>query len=107
MGKVSNKIFCQFATDLLSKILAAGKKAHCTAVVFDDYLNVSIKSVEPDRRSSRNQLLFKTIVSSAVIKQWTLFLSCIDNENALIAFVVSEWKKEKYRLINRGQMRFI
>ena len=34
-----------------------------------------------------------------MIKQWPLFLSCIDNKNALTAFVVSEWKKEKYRLL--------
>ena len=49
-------------------------------VVFDDYHNVSIKNVEHDRRSSGNQLLIKTIVSSAVIKQWPLFLSCNDDK---------------------------
>ena len=81
----------------MSKILAAGRKVNCTAVAFDDYLNVSIKSIEPDRQSSGNQLLLRTIFSSVAIKQWPLFLSCIDNENAVIAFVVSEWKKEKYR----------
>ena len=32
------------------------------------------------------------------MKQWPLFLSCNDNKDALIAFAVSEWKKEKYRL---------
>ena len=96
--KVSKKTFCQFAMYLLSKTLAAGKNTNCTAVVFDDYRNVSIKNVERDRRWSGNQLLFKTIISSAVIKKWPLFLSCIDN-NALTAFVVSEWKKEKYRLL--------
>ena len=97
-SKVSKKIFCQFATYLLSKTLAAGKKANCTAVVFDNYRNASIKNVERDRRSSGNQLLFKTIVSSAVRKQWPLFLSCNYNKDALIAFAASEWKKEKYRL---------
>ena len=96
--KVSKKTFCQFATYFLSKTLAAGKNTNCTAVAFDDYRNVSIKNAERDRRWSGNQLLFKTIISSAVIKKWPLFLSCIDN-NALTAFVVSEWKKEKYRLL--------
>ena len=85
--------------DLLGIILAAGKKANCTAVVLDDYRNVSVKNVERDRRSSDNQLLLRTIVSSAIIKQWPLFLSCNDNKNGLIAFVVSEWKKEKYRTL--------
>ena len=68
-SKVYNKTLYQFAMYLLSKTLAAGKKANCTAVVFDNYRNASIKNVERDRRSSGNQLLFKTIVSSAVIKQ--------------------------------------
>ena len=80
---------------MLSRILAAGKKASRIDVVLDDYRNVSIKNEEHDRRSSGNQLLFKTIVSSAVIKQWPLFYSCNNNKNALIAFVVLEWKKEK------------
>ena len=53
-------------------------------------------NVERDRPSSSNQLLFRTIVSSAAIKQWPFF-SCNDNKNALIVFVVSEWQKEKYR----------
>ena len=65
---------------------------------FYDYRYVSIKNVERDRRSSGNQLLFKTIVSSAVIKQWPLFLSCNYNKDASIAFAVSEWKKEEYLL---------
>ena len=65
---------------------------------FCDYRYVSIKNVERDRRSSGNQLLFKTIVSSAVIKQWPLFLSCNYNKDASIAFAVSQWKKEEYLL---------
>ena len=73
-SKVYNKTSGQFAMDLLSKILAAGKRASCIDVVFVDYRNISIKNVERDRRSSGNQLLFKTIVSTAVIKQWPLFL---------------------------------
>ena len=83
---------------LLSKSVAAGKKVNCTAVVFDNCRNASIKNLERHRRSSGNQLLFKTVVSSAVIKQWPLFLSCNYNKDALRVFAVSEWKKEEYRL---------
>ena len=63
-----------------AEYLQLEKKASLIIVVFDDYHNVSIKNVEHDRRSSGNQLLIKTIVSSAVIKQWPLFLSCNDNK---------------------------
>ena len=105
-SKVYNKTFGHFAMDLLSRILAAGKKASRIDVVFDVSRNVSIKNVERDRRSSGNQLLFKTIVSSDVIKQWPLFLSCNENKNALIAFV-SEWKKEKYRSLIESKCVYV
>ena len=96
-SKFYNKAFGQFAIVLMKRILAAGKKASHVDVVFDDYHNASIKNVERDGRSSSNQLLFKTIVSLAVIKQWLLFLSCNENTNALITFVVLKWKTEMYR----------
>ena len=83
------------------------KKTSRIEVVFDDYRNVSIKNVERNRRSSGNQLLFKTIVSSTVIKQWPLFLSCNENKNALIAFVVSKWKKEKYRSLIENKCVYV
>ena len=74
------------------------EKTLLVRLFFYDYRYVSIKNVERDRRSSGNQLLFKTIVSSAVRKQWPLFLSCNYNKDALIAFAASEWKKEEVRL---------
>ena len=54
----------------LSTYAKFSEKLTFLEVVFD----VSIKNVERDRRSSGNQLLFKTIVSSAVIKQWPVSL---------------------------------
>ena len=47
--------------------------------------------------------MFKT----AVIKQCSLFLSCNSNKNALTAFAVSEWKKEKYRLLTAGKCVYV
>ena len=47
--------------------------------------------------------MFKTIVSSAVIKQWPLFLSHNSNKNALIAFVVSDRKKGKYHSLIKNK----
>ena len=97
-SKVCNKTFGQFAMDLLQRILAVGARAYCVDVVFDEYRDVSIKNVEQNRRSRGNHLVFKQTVSSATIKQWGSFLSCNENKNSLIAFVVPEWKKEEYRL---------
>ena len=42
--------------------------------------------------------MFKSIVSSSEIKQWAVFLSSNENKNALVRFIVAEWKKENYRL---------
>ena len=42
--------------------------------------------------------MFKSTVSSSEIKQWAMFLSFNENKNALIRFIVAEWKKENYRL---------
>ena len=36
-----------------------------------------------------------------------MFLSCSGNKNALIAFAVSEWKKEKYRLLIAGKCVYV
>ena len=73
-SKVYNKIFYQFAIDLLSRKLADIEKASRINVVFDDYRNISIKNVERDRRSSGDQFLFNIIVSSAVITMATVSL---------------------------------
>ena len=95
-SQVSNKTFGQLAMDLLDRILSVGMRAARIDVVFDEYRNLSIKNVERNRRS-RSQLLFKKIVASAEIKQWGSFLSCNENKNSLITFVVSEWKKAEHR----------
>ena len=94
-SKVYNKTFAQ-CYGLAEQNTCSWKKASCIDVVFDDYRSVSIKNVELDRRSSGDQLLLKNIVSSALIKQWPLFLYCNDNKNALIAFFISEWKEETH-----------
>ena len=95
-SKTANKTFGEFSFDLLQRILAVSYKASQIDVVFDKYLDDSIKNVERNRRGSGRQLLFNTIVSSAPIKQWSLFLSCNENKIVLIKSIVSEWKQEKY-----------
>jgi hypothetical protein len=95
-SQVNHKTFGQLAMDLLSKILSAGARAARIDVVFDVYRDLSIKNVERNRRS-RGQLLFKKIIATAEIKQWGSFLSSNENKNALVEFIVSQWKKPEYR----------
>ena len=51
--------------------------------------------------------MFKSIVFSFEIKQWTMFLSSSENKNALVKFIVAEWKKEYYRLTIGSKSIFV
>ena len=103
-SQVTHKTFGQLSIDLLSKVLTAGVRASRIDVVFDVYRDLSIKNVERNRRS-KGQLLFKKIVASSEITQWGSFLSCNENKNSLVEFIVSQWQKPKYR-VKIGQKPF-
>ena len=90
--------------DLLSKVLTTGVRASRIDVAFDVYRDLSIKNVERNRRS-KGQLLFKKIVASSEIKQWGSFLSCNENKNSLVEFIVSQWQKPEYH-VKIGQKPF-
>ena len=60
-------------------------------VVFDVYVESSIKDVERSCRS-HGELELKKIIGTAEIKQWTLRLSTKENKNKLIRFIVQQWK---------------
>ena len=90
--------------DLLSKVLTTGVRASRIDVAFDVYRDLSIKNVERNRRS-KGQLLFKKIVASSEIKQSGSFLSCNENKNSLVEFIVSQWQKPEYH-VKIGQKPF-
>ena len=41
--------------------------------------------------------MFKKIIATAEIKQWGSFLSSNENKNALVEFIVTQWKKPEFR----------
>ena len=90
--------YSQFATVLLKKVLSIGRDSSRTDVVFDVYLENSIKDVERNRRPC-GELKLQQIIPDAEIKQWALLLSSNDNKNKLIRFVVEHWKSNS-NLIN-------
>ena len=105
--KVVNQKLGDFANDLLQRILVVGARSSCIDTVFDDYRELSIKNVERCRRSIRCHNLFKLIGSSSEIKQCAIFLSSDENKNALVRFIVAEWKKENYRLTIGSKSIFV
>ena len=103
-SQVSHKTFGQLSMDLLSKVLTTDFRTLRIDVVFNVYRDLFIENIERNRRS-KDQLLFKKIVASSEIKQWGSFLSCNENKNSLVEFIVSQWQKLEYR-VKIGQKRF-
>ena len=89
--KTSKLTYNDFATHLLNLIIGCSKSANSVDVIFDVYLENSIKDVERSRRS-HGELELKKIIPTAEIKQWNLLLSSNENKNKLIRFIVQHWK---------------
>ena len=66
--KTTKTTYSQFATVLLKKVLSTGRDSSRIDVVFDVYLNSSVKDVERNRRS-RGELKLQQIIPDAEIKQ--------------------------------------
>ena len=85
--KTTKMTYSQFATVLLKKVLSIGRDSSRIDVVFDVYLDNSIKGVERNRRSC-GELKLQQIIPDAEIKQLALVLLSNDNKNKLIRFIV-------------------
>ena len=88
----------EFALKLLNTALSRNSSSTRADLVCDVYLQISVKNAERARRKS-SSLEFKKIVGSQQMKQWTSFLSSVNNKTELITFTVKEWKK-KSQLLN-------
>ena len=100
--KASQLTYSEFAAHLLSFIIGCSKSAKRVDVVFDVYVDNSIKDVERTRRS-HGELRLKKIIPTAQIKQWNLLLSSNENKNKLTAFIVDHWKTNATKI---GQKEF-
>ena len=78
--KTTKMTYSQFATVLLKKVLSIGRDSSRIDVVFDVYLDNSIKDVERNRCSC-GELKLQQIIPDAEIKQRALLLSPNDNKN--------------------------
>lgn len=59
--------------------------------------NPLIKNAERATRGSSSGIPFKTIAPGHTIKQWRNFLSCSENKNCLIQFLVNDWCTDGHR----------
>ena len=95
--KTAGLTYEEFALKLLNTLLSTSSSSSRIDVVFDVHQQISIKNAERARRKS-GSFEFKKIVGSQQIKQWTSFLSSVNNKTELIKFTVEEWKNKSHLL---------
>ena len=95
--KGDQKTFAAVAEALLGRVLNEGGTSDRIDVVFDDYREESIKNAERINRGEGSGSEYRNIQADHKVKQWRRFLCSSKNKQALIVFVTSEWKKDKYK----------
>lgn len=95
--KGNHKTFAEVAETLLSFVLIEGEHSPRIDVVFDVYLEQSIKNLERTRRGATEGTIFRHITPGHSVQQWRKFLACPFNKESLIQVVVEEWKHAKNR----------
>ena len=70
----------------------------CVNVVFDVYLDTSIKNAERLKRGSRSEgVEYKNILPRYQVKSWSKLLAIPANKSEIVKFLVNEWKKPAFR----------
>ena len=94
--KVSAITFGQLANKLLQTIIKMSTCAARIDVVFDTYIDNSIKDAERIKRSLSGSIKFRNIKKDHPVKQWSYFLSIGNNKTEIIQFLVNEWAANEY-----------
>ena len=88
----------EVATTILAMALNDGRKSNRIDVVFDVYVENSIKNSERSLRGEETRFEVKDIITSAQkVRQWRSILTRISNKTCLISFIVHEWQTDKSR----------
>jgi hypothetical protein len=82
--------FGDVATAVLSMALREGSQSSRIDVVFDIYLENSIKNSERSVRGGETGHQLKDITGTQIVRQWKSFLTRVDNKTNLITFIVSQ-----------------
>lgn len=90
--KALKSTYAEFAVNLLNFIFSQSMSANRIDIVFDVYVENSIKDIERQRRTS-GELILQKIIPTAEIKQWNSLLSHNENKNKLVIFIVDWWMK--------------
>ena len=85
----------ELSDQLLSSVIRWPGGSSRLDVIFDVYLQLSIKTAERTLRGS--DIHFTTIVPGYKIQQWRQLLSCGINKMKLIQFIVEQWQELQRR----------
>ena len=96
-ARATGLTFGELAHQMFQSILSSSRGAKRIDVVFDVYMENSIKSAERLRRSTEN-LTFQQLIPSYPVKQYNQFLSSPANKLELIKFLRDQWKQEEHSL---------
>ena len=100
--------FGDIASAILMTAIREGSQSKRIDVVFDTYQENSIKNSELSVRGEETRHQLQSITSAQIVRQWRTFLSRIVNKNALITFLVNEWKKALYReKLQNGKILYV
>ena len=78
-------------------------ESSCNDVVFDVYLDESVKNAGRVNHGSDSGILFSNIIAGHKVKQWRHLLSSSKSKSNLIKFLTQDWQKQSLRakLLNK------
>ena len=92
-----NKTFAELSDAIFMSALRTGAESSRIDVVFDVYLDDSIKNAERVNRGSDSGILFSNIVAGHKVKQWRRLLSSPKSKSNLIKFLAQDWQRQSLR----------
>ena len=95
--KGDGNTFAEIADGLMAMVLREGASSKQIDVVFDVYIEKSIKNTERERRGCQAGNEYRNLQPDHRVQQKRKFLSNPQNKKQLIGFISEEWKKEKCR----------
>lgn len=87
----NNKTFAELSEAIFMSAPCTGAESFLIDVVFDVYLDESIKNDERVNRGSNSGILFSNIVAGHKVKQWRFLLSSPKNKSNVIKFLGQDW----------------
>lgn len=87
--------------------LRTGAESSRIDVVFDVYLDESIKNAERVNRGLDNGILFSNIVAGNKVKQWRRLLSSPKSKSNLIKFLAQDWQKQSLRTKLHNKVMYV